>query len=126
MARLASCPGTGRRGVPTVDMSEFQEALLRKKRELLSSEGLKPIGSMMGNSRQGDMADQAEGINEVHIALKLRSTDAKIMQAIEEALERIDRGTYGVCRDCGEMISAARLRAIPWTRSCITCKEKQK
>ena len=109
--------------MPTVDMSEFQEALLKKRRELLAGEGLKPIGSMMGNSRQGDMAD---GINEVHIALKLRSTDAKIMQAIEEALERIDRGTYGVCRDCGEPISAARLRAIPWTRVCISCKEKQK
>lgn len=110
----------------TVDMSEFQEALLKKQRELLAGEGLKPIGSMMGNSRQGDMADQADGINEVHIALKLRSTDAKIMQAIEEALERIDRGTYGICKDCGEAISAARLRAIPWTRSCISCKEKQK
>ena len=109
-----------------MDMSEFQEALLKKRRELLAGEGLKPIGSMMGNSRQGDMADQADGINEVHIALKLRSTDAKIMQAIEEALERLDRGTYGTCKDCGEMISAARLRAIPWTRSCITCKEKQK
>ena len=112
--------------MPTVDMSEFQEALLKKRRELLAGEGLKPIGSMMGNSRQGDMADQADGINEVHIALKLRSTDAKIMQAIEEALERIDRGTYGACRDCGEPISAARLRAIPWTRVCISCKEKQK
>ena len=109
-----------------MDMSEFQEALLKKRRELLAGEGLKPIGSMMGNSRQGDMADQADGINEVHIALKLRSTDAKIMQAIEEALERIQRGTYGVCRDCGEPIAEPRLNAIPWTRSCITCKEKQK
>jgi DnaK suppressor protein len=126
MHRLVACRKPRQGGVLTVDMSEFQEALLKKRRELLAGEGLKPIGSMMGNSRQGDMADQADGINEVHIALKLRSTDAKIMQAIEEALERIDRGTYGVCKDCGEMISAARLRAIPWTRSCITCKEKQK
>ncbi|MBA2355503.1 MAG: TraR/DksA family transcriptional regulator [Acidobacteria bacterium] len=109
-----------------MDMSEFQEALLRKRRELLTGDGLKPIGSMMGNSRQGDMADQADGINEVHIALKLRQTDAKILQAIEEALDRIDRGSYGVCRDCGEPISAARLTAIPWTRVCIGCKEKQK
>ncbi|MGI8671235.1 MAG: TraR/DksA family transcriptional regulator [Luteitalea sp.] len=109
-----------------MDMAEFQEALLRKRRELLTGDGLKPIGSMMGNSRQGDMADQADGINEVHIALKLRQTDAKILQAIEEALDRIDRGSYGVCRYCGEPISAARLTAIPWTRVCIGCKEKQK
>jgi len=108
-----------------MNMSKFQEALLRKRRELIDGEGLRPIGEMMGNSRQGDMADQADGINEVHIALKLRQTDAKILQAIEEALARIDRGTYGICRDCGEPISDARLNAIPWTRVCIACKEKQ-
>ena len=62
--------------------------------------------------------------NEVHIQLKLKQTDAKILQAIEGALRRIDEGTYGVCRDCGEEIAEARLTAIPWTRVCI-CKEKQ-
>jgi DnaK suppressor protein len=56
----------------------------------------------------------------------LKQTDAKILQAIEEALQRIEHGTYGVCRDCGEPIAVARLRAIPWTRVCIACKEKQK
>ncbi len=39
---------------------------------------------------------------------------------------RIEKGTFGVCRDCGEPIAEARLNAIPWTRVCITCKEKQK
>ena len=38
----------------------------------------------------------------------------------------IEKGTFGVCRDCGEPIAEARLNAIPWTRVCITCKEKQK
>ena len=42
------------------------------------------------NSRQGDLADQASGNNEVHIQLKLKQTDAKILQAIEEALQRIE------------------------------------
>jgi len=72
------------------------------------------------------MADQASGNNEVHIQLKLKQTDAKILQAIEEALQRVEAGTYGLCRDCGQMIADARLDAIPWTRVCITCKEKQK
>ena len=77
------------------------------------------------SSRQGDLADQANGNNEVHIQLKLKQTDAKILQAIEEALGRIEQGTYGVCRDCGEPVAVARLNAIPWTRVCITCKENQ-
>ena len=35
------------------------------------------------------------------------------------------RGTYGICRDCGEPVAPGRLNAIPWTRVCIECKEKQ-
>ena len=108
--------------------SPYKEALLRKRGEILSAGGgVKPLTtSMETNTRQGDLADQASGNNEVHIQLKLKQTDAKILQAIEEALERIQKGTYGVCRDCGEPIAEARLNAIPWTRVCITCKEKQK
>jgi len=109
-----------------MDVQEHKQALLRKKTEILGTGGMKPLqASMENNTRQGDMADQASGNNEVHIQLKLKQTDAKILQAIEEALGRIDKGTYGVCRDCGEPIADARLRAIPWTRVCITCKEKQ-
>ena len=108
-------------------MSEnYREALVRKKAEILTTGGVRPLAATMeNNSRQGDMADQADGNNEVHIQLKLKQTDAKILQAIEEALARLDKGTYGMCRDCGEQISPARLHAIPWTRVCITCKEKQ-
>jgi DnaK suppressor protein len=108
-------------------MSEnYREALVRKKAEILTTGGVRPLAaSMENNSRQGDMADQADGNNEVHIQLKLKQTDAKILQAIEEALARLEKGTYGTCRDCGEPISPARLNAIPWTRVCITCKEKQ-
>jgi DnaK suppressor protein len=110
-----------------MDLSEYRDALLRKKGELIGTGGIKPLqASMENNTRQGDMADQASGNNEVHIALKLKQTDAKILQAIEEALLRIEKGTYGVCRDCGEPIAPARLKAIPWTRVCISCKEKQR
>ena len=107
--------------------SPYKEALLRKRGEILSTGGgVKPIpASMETNTRQGDLADQASGNNEVHIQLKLKQTDAKILQAIEEALWRMEKGTYVVCRDCGEPIAEARLDAIPWTRVCITCKEKQ-
>jgi DnaK suppressor protein len=109
-----------------MDVQFFKDALLRKRTEILGTGGVKPLqASMENNTRQGDMADQASGNNEVHIQLKLKQTDAKILQAIEEALLRVDKGAYGACRDCGEPIAEARLKAIPWTRVCITCKEKQ-
>jgi DnaK suppressor protein len=110
-----------------MDLETYRTQLLRKRGDLLGGSAAKPLQWTMENNsgRQGDMADQASGNNEVHIQLKLKQTDAKILQAIEEALKRIDKGTYGICRDCGEEIAAPRLNAIPWTRVCITCKEKQ-
>jgi DnaK suppressor protein len=111
-----------------MNVSAFKDVLLKKRAELAAVGGLKPLQSSIehNNGRQGDMADQASGNNEVHIQLRLKQTDAKILQAIDEALMRIEKGTYGLCRDCGEPIAEARLNAIPWTRVCITCKEKQK
>jgi DnaK suppressor protein len=110
-----------------MEMDTYRQALLAKRAELLGGAASKPLQWTMENNsgRQGDRADQASGNNEVHIQLKLKQTDAKILQAIEEALFRMEKGTYGICRDCGEEIAPARLNAIPWTRVCITCKEKQ-
>src|SRR5229473_2227165 len=126
---LDTGPESGRMGrsrTAMVEQTTYKDALLKKRSEILGSGGIKPLqASMENNTRQGDMADQASGNNEVHIQLKLKQTDAKILQAIEEALWRIEKGIYGVCRDCGEPIAEARLNAIPWTRVCIACKEKQ-
>ena len=109
-------------------LAELRDALVKKRAELMAvSTGTRPLPAAADvNSRQGDLADQATGNNEVHIQLKLKQTDAKILQAIEEALQRVEAGTFGLCRDCGQPIADARLHAIPWTRVCIKCKEKQK
>ena len=61
---------------------------------------------MDNNARQGDMADQASG-NMKSIALKLKQTDAKILQAIERSGAS---RTHGMCRDCGEPIAGAAER----------------
>jgi DnaK suppressor protein len=108
-------------------VADLKETLLKKRAEILSaSTGTRPLpASADVNSRQGDLADQASGNNEVHIQLKLKQTDAKILQAIEEALYRMEKGIYGICRDCGDPIASPRLVAIPWTRVCIDCKQKQ-
>src|SRR6187401_2512024 len=95
-------------------LGRLKDELLRKRGEILAaSTGTRPLPESADvNSRQGDLADQASGNNEVHIALKLKQTDAKILQAIEEALYRMDKGNYGICRDCGERVASPRLEAI--------------
>jgi hypothetical protein len=71
-----------------MDLEVFRAALMRKRGELLGGTAAKPLQWTMENNsgRQGDVADQAAGNNEVHVQLKLKQTDAKILQAIEGAL----------------------------------------
>ena len=93
-----------------MDVANYRDALLRKRSELLGGTAAKPLQWTMENNsgRQGDMADQASGNNEVHIQLKLKQTDAKILQAIEEAL-RARRG--GHLRPVPRLRRADRRRA---------------
>ena len=57
-------------------------------------------------------------------ALRLRDRDRKLIAKIQEALGRIEAGTFGICESCGGAIGAARLRARPVTTLCIDCKRE--
>jgi DnaK suppressor protein len=75
---------------------------------------------------EGDRADH-ERTNEVNILLSAR--DKEKLLAIEEALERIREGIYGVCEECGAEIGGGRLKVMPLAKSCVTCQsqlEKEK
>jgi len=108
------------------ELAQHKKALLEKKHDLERSIGTK--GIITGESTtdgHGDFADRSAAANEEEISIQLKQTDAKLLRAIEDALQRVEAGTYGICVDCDEEISPARLRAVPWTKVCITCKEKQ-
>jgi DnaK suppressor protein len=66
-----------------------------------------------------DRATVEEGRN---WSLRLRDRDRRLIGKIEEALTRLETGTFGKCTSCGRPISAARLRARPVTDLCIDCK----
>lgn len=55
----------------------------------------------------------------------LEENEERLLEAIGAALARIDEGTYGVCRTCGQSIGEERLEALPWTTQCIDCKRKE-
>jgi len=54
----------------------------------------------------------------------LSQVEMQTIREIEYALEKINRGSYGICESCGEEIPEARLCAIPWTRYCASCAEE--
>lgn len=55
--------------------------------------------------------------------LSIMSDDAEKLQMIDEALMKLDKGTYGLCLDCGKLIGQPRLEAKPYARLCVDCKE---
>ena len=69
--------------------------------------------------------EQANADAEAELQIRLHESDARLLRAIEEALARIRRGTFGMCEVCKQPISKARLEAVPWTRLCRDCKEQQ-
>ncbi len=107
------------------ELIQHKKALVAKKQDLESSIGKKSLTGRSGTDGHGDFADRSAAANEEEISIQLKQTDAKLLRAIEDALSRVEAGTYGVCVDCEEEISAARLEAVPWTKVCIGCKEKQ-
>ena len=102
---------------------KYKELLLSKREEIVSSpERSTVVDEAM---RTGDWVDHSSRENDIHVNLALKQTDTKLLRAIDEALQRVDQGTFGICLDCQEPIADERLRAVPWTRVCIDCKEKQ-
>lgn len=72
-----------------------------------------------------DMADMASNAYTKEFLLSLSDSERSMLKDIQEALERIEDGSYGVCQECEEPINAKRLDAIPWARLCVPCQEKQ-
>lgn len=59
------------------------------------------------------------------LALDSRERRTQKLNDIEEALRRVDQGTYGICENCGTEIGERRLQALPWARLCLACAEVQ-
>lgn len=111
-------------------LQEFKEKLLGLKERILGDlEHLR--GDALRNSFRdsaGDlsgyslhMADQGTDNFDREFTFDLYSNEQDIIYLIDDALERIDDGTYDQCSECPKKISINRLEAIPYTRLCIDC-----
>ena len=108
----------------TIEVKKYRDLLEKKKDELMASAPARTPATDPG-SKSGDWIDQSSQESDLHVRLALKQTDSKLVRAIDEAIHRIDQGTYGICMECENEIAPARLEAVPWTRVCIDCKAKQ-
>jgi DnaK suppressor protein len=83
----------------------------------------KPVADVSGY--EDDLVDVATETFEREKGLALESSVQGLLRMVEEALHKIREGTYGVCEGCGKSIDSNRLRAIPYARLCIRCKERE-
>jgi DnaK suppressor protein len=72
-----------------------------------------------------DMADRATSAYTKEFAYSLSESDRKVIILIEEALSRLDTGTYGTCVHCSQAVQDKRIEAVPWARHCLDCQELQ-
>jgi DnaK suppressor protein len=72
-----------------------------------------------------DLADQASEGYRKEFLYSLSDSERQTLMQVEEALRRMDEGTYEECTSCGNKIPLPRLRAIPWASLCIECQERE-
>jgi DnaK suppressor protein len=72
-----------------------------------------------------DPTDRAALESDRNFLLRIRDRERKLLVKIQEALNRIDDGTFGTCQECGEEISESRLKARPVATLCVECKRMQ-
>jgi len=82
-------------------------------------------GSGTGRAHSNHLADQGTDEYEYEATIQTASSQGRYLYHIEEALARIEDGSYGKCESCSKQIGLERLKALPYARLCIECKEKE-
>jgi RNA polymerase-binding protein DksA len=116
----------------TIDTEHFRQRLLEDRtrvQEALDYLHEENPGSMEDETQEipsdNHPADFATVTVDREIDYTLEENEERLLAAIDAALKRIDDGTFGVCRSCGQPIDPERLEALPYTTQCIDCKRKE-
>lgn len=106
-------------------MKAYKAMLTQKINELLSEAGKTVTEMTNGKENYPDPTDRASLESDRNFELRIRDRERKLIMKMQEAIKRIDDGTFGICEVCGGPISEKRLIARPVTTLCIDCKTKQ-
>ncbi len=71
------------------------------------------------------MADVATDTYDREFSLGLASNERALLYELDDALKKIEDGSFGICEDCKSLITKTRLKAVPYARLCVKCQEKK-
>jgi DnaK suppressor protein len=106
------------------DMLAAEAAALREDIDRSESDIASRLGDAVGDAGD-DQADVGAKTYEREHELAMTHNARELLTQTEQALERIDNGTYGTCESCGEAIGKARLQAFPRAVLCVACKQRE-
>jgi len=116
------------------DLNDFKKIVLAKKEAIvddikhISEDTLKKSQKDAAGDISGytyHMADVATDTYDREFSLGLASSDRELLYEFDDALKKIEEGTFGICEQCKSLITKIRLRAIPQARFCVKCQEKK-
>jgi DnaK suppressor protein len=106
----------------------IREELLAEREQLLGQVRELDAEADVKNWREGgfddDPADAGSASFERETAQSLSKHARKLLEQIDDALRRMDAGTYGICERCGQRIEPERLEALPYAQLCMDCKRR--
>ena len=105
------------------DLQAFRERLETMRASLLDDSEETVHEMREENSLYPDPNDRASMETEHINLLRIRDRERKLLSKIDEALDRMEQGSFGLCEECGEEIDLERLKIRPVTTFCIRCKE---
>jgi DnaK suppressor protein len=106
-----------------VEKLDFFKNILTEELKTLLNDAGKTVTEMTSDSSNfPDPTDRATQESDRNFELRIRDRERKLINKIKDALDRIENGEFGVCEECGDEISEARLKVRPVTTLCINCK----
>lgn len=108
----------------SVDLEAVRERLLTQREEItdMYEHDLK-AGLETTDEQTDDLVDRANNSYNRELMFSLSDAERETLLKVEDALKRLDEGTYGTCASCGKPIGEPRLEAVPWARYCVKCQE---
>jgi len=107
-------------------LDTFRKRLEQKQEELRGIVArIEQDGRTADEEATQDPADKAANSYTKEFLFSQSNNERYILQLVEEALERMNGGSYGECTHCGGEMQQKRLDAVPWARHCVPCQEKQ-
>ncbi len=108
------------------ELQTFKKQLSQEKAVILQTRSPKMDPSpKTGDAEGGDVCDIASSDRERDLKLRLNEREREKLRAIEEALERIEEGSFGICEECECKIPVGRLKIMPFALVCVECKSKE-